>query len=276
MRTLWTIVKKDLLRFRWPLRILACNWLIKTMVWILLYYWKFNSLTITAAQSDSIFDIVLNGFEFPKAIVLYFKLENFQSFPFQAVAVYVGMFMEVPLLIYIITNALKEDSAFDEQTFWITRPISRSQMLAAKSVFIGLVAFLLPIVLQTGMCCFKAVTVSHYYNYYSTNRFEFDKIFSLVITQANWVVAAMLLATLWKNQTIGSCVLALLLFLLVFIPKMYFDRDWSPTIFLTITTFWLASGAVIFAFMYARRNRIGGYSLLSVAFILMITALILL
>jgi hypothetical protein len=86
----------------------------------------------------------------------------------------------------------------------------------------------------------------------------------------------MLLATLWKNQTIGSCVLALLLFLLVFIPKMYFDRDWSPTIFLTITTFWLASGAVIFAFMYARRNRIGGYSLLSVAFILMITALILL
>jgi len=268
MRTIWHIFKKDLRRFRWEIivlvvflatKVLALEYLrvsieannlgsayrvnAMSQMYDIIQIYPYNSIYSIYGLTDSMNDS-LNSFK-PIVFVYLFFLDGI-------------------LVLYIAVNSLKEDSAFETLSFWRSRPVSRGQMLAAKALFIGIVAFALPSLAQIAYSNLSLLNPIPSENW----RFFENQLQCLAI-QSDWVALAVLLATLWRSQIVGGIVLgaigfAISFFIFQFASRAYlFESD-------TLLIFARWGALIIAAAMYLRGDRKVGFGLLGTLAVVMI------
>ncbi len=248
MKIIWHILKKDFRRRRWMLLLLASVWLAKTAMLyemqVLVYHGRWYYQTFA-----------LNGLGLIDARLSFAGYENEDTF---ALVARIGSFADIYVLAGIIFCVIAEDSPLNPWSFWRTRPVGYRQLIAAKALFIALVVWPVPVVLQLTANLFGAglADFSHYWTSHLL-----DGMPTLILIQAAWAAAAVLVAALWRNRFIGISVMVIIFCVMLNLAMAF--GWWEHPHFAWVVPAGLAGSAGIAYAMYRRSSRRFGYALLA-------------
>jgi hypothetical protein len=220
MRVACHIVRKDLYRLRWIL-----------LLWIVIMA---GSITVATLQTG---------------------LDHETYFPFY-VAAFMFASVLVPLIGFgLVMGLVHDDPVADIDAFWITRPVSNRQLLAAKSIALGLL-WLLPVVISIPLW------LRHGYNVNQLGQAAWQTL-QLQMIMAALAVPLAVLAPSGSKFVMNILLAGAGLLLLALISGLGGPREGGPiseglmrTRGWVIVSIWLVtSGVVVVSQFFGRRTR---------------------